>query len=259
MPIYSELFTATDRTPFFYILTHISDGKRYAGSKTRIGCLPSDLWTKYFSSSKIVKNIIKIEGKDSFIVEVRKIFTNSKQCLLYESKFLTKIKAANNPMWYNQHESVPLGPFPNSAITRSRKSKSKIGRKWINNGVVQFLIKLSELQYYINLGFSLGKKKSSLSTKEKVSESSKNRIHIYHALLKTAKFIKLNDWPIYEIQGFIQGRIRKEESNKKQAHTNTGKIYIKNVSLGICKVINPVEFSSFKDLGYIQGVIRHKI
>ena len=53
-----------DRTPFVYIIRDITNGKRYGGVKFSKGCRPSDLLTKYYTSSRIVKNLIK-DGKPS--------------------------------------------------------------------------------------------------------------------------------------------------------------------------------------------------
>jgi hypothetical protein len=45
--------------PFTYLLKHIPTKKYYYGVKLKKGCHPNDLWTKYFTSSKIVKSLIK--------------------------------------------------------------------------------------------------------------------------------------------------------------------------------------------------------
>ena len=60
--------------PFTYLIKHIPTNKYYYGVRFRKNCNPNDLWTKYFTSSKKVKLLIKKYGKKSFIFEIRKIF-----------------------------------------------------------------------------------------------------------------------------------------------------------------------------------------
>lgn len=58
----------TDRTPYFYIIQHISSGKLYAGSRWAIGCYPAEFMKAdgYCTSSKKIKKIIEAEGIESF-------------------------------------------------------------------------------------------------------------------------------------------------------------------------------------------------
>ena len=97
-------FTAKDRTPFFYVITHIPTGKRYAGSKTSKGCHPSQLWSTYFSSSKVIERLISEEGKEAFTFEIRAIFDCPKKCRAYECRFLKRIHASTNSSWFNLSE-----------------------------------------------------------------------------------------------------------------------------------------------------------
>lgn len=56
--------------PFTYCITFILTGQRYYGSryannKTTVAH-PDQLWTTYFTSSKVIKSLIKEHGKESF-------------------------------------------------------------------------------------------------------------------------------------------------------------------------------------------------
>lgn len=44
----SENFTATDRTPYTYLIVHKPTGKLYYGAKWKKDCLPKDFWITYF-------------------------------------------------------------------------------------------------------------------------------------------------------------------------------------------------------------------
>jgi hypothetical protein len=95
-------------TPFFYIIKHKS-GKQYAGVKFAKGCQPSDLLTKYFTSSKVVKTLLQ-EDSSSFEI-IKTIEFESKQLAMeFEEFFLTEIKAHINPNWLNRSAGRAINP-----------------------------------------------------------------------------------------------------------------------------------------------------
>jgi hypothetical protein len=89
--------------PFTYLLTHKKTGKRYYGVRYWKNADPSELWNTYFSSSQIIKRLVKEEGPEAFDAEVRKVFSSKEKALLWEQRFLTKVDAARNAMWFNRH------------------------------------------------------------------------------------------------------------------------------------------------------------
>ena len=62
-----NIYTAQDRTPYTYIITHLPTGKRYYGSRYSQYCRPDDLWFKYFTSSRAVHELIEQDGRDAFL------------------------------------------------------------------------------------------------------------------------------------------------------------------------------------------------
>ena len=84
-----------------------------------------------FSSSKIVKKLIKEYGINSFDYKIRKIFKTEKEARCWETKFLRKIKACSNDEWLNQNEGkASLGMLgkKHSVETRQKMSKSQSGK-----------------------------------------------------------------------------------------------------------------------------------
>lgn len=63
-----------DRTPFVYSVRNRTTGLFYYGSRYGKGCHPSDLWTTYFTSSKMVEMLVKTHGKDDFDVYIIQSF-----------------------------------------------------------------------------------------------------------------------------------------------------------------------------------------
>ena len=110
--------------PFTYLLKHIPTNKYYYGVRYKKGCHPKDIWTKYFTSSKKVKGLIKRYGKKSFIFEIRKIFKNPNQAINWENKVLKRIKAIYRDDFLNQTDNKCFDP-----ILISKYMKTKIGIK----------------------------------------------------------------------------------------------------------------------------------
>ena len=110
--------------PFTYLLKHIPTNKYYYGVRYKKGCHPKDLWTKYFTSSKKVKGLIKRYGKKSFIFEIRKTFKTQQQALNWEHKVLKKMKVIHRNDFLNQTDNKCFDP-----ILISKYMKTKIGIK----------------------------------------------------------------------------------------------------------------------------------
>ena len=77
-------------TPYTYLLRWSKTGRYYYGAQYGRKAHPSNLWTKYFTSSKKVSEYRKLYG-DPDIIEIRKIFANKKDCLNWEQKILLRI------------------------------------------------------------------------------------------------------------------------------------------------------------------------
>lgn len=86
--------------PFTYLIFHVPTKKAYYGVRFAKGCLPSDLWTKYFTSSNRVKRLIDIYGKDSFVIKIRKTFIDRHDAVNWEQKVLKRINLKNGK-WLN--------------------------------------------------------------------------------------------------------------------------------------------------------------
>lgn len=113
-------------TPFCYYLYHRPTKQHYYGIRYRRGCQPTDLWTKYFSSSSLVKKLIEQHGADSFDWQIRKTFNDPISALLWEHRFLTRINAAERSDWLNRHNGGNKFRGPTAHTT---KTKQKISNK----------------------------------------------------------------------------------------------------------------------------------
>ena len=92
--------------PYTYLIKFLPTGQVYYGSsyannKHKVSN-PEQLWITYFTSSKIITNLIKQHGIESFQFEVRKIFENRHDAVNWETRVLKKVNAKQNPLWLNK-------------------------------------------------------------------------------------------------------------------------------------------------------------
>lgn len=73
--------------PYFYKIKHIPSGCYYVGSQYGKQSCPDNFFKTYFTSSKIIKTLIKNDGIESFIIEKILICNDAR---IYEKRFLKK-------------------------------------------------------------------------------------------------------------------------------------------------------------------------
>jgi hypothetical protein len=94
--------------PYTYLIGWSKLDKWYYGSETssiKKIANPSNLFTKYFTSSKHVKNFIKNNGMPD-IIQIRKTFKTKQAAIIWEQKVLQKIDAKNNPKFLNRTNNI---------------------------------------------------------------------------------------------------------------------------------------------------------
>jgi hypothetical protein len=99
MNIYSH--TAQDRTPFTYIIGWSELNKFYYGKRTAKNCHPSELWTKYFTSSEYVNDfVLQFGNPDIILVDI--IFDSVSVCNHYEEFFHYSNNVVHDSKWLNE-------------------------------------------------------------------------------------------------------------------------------------------------------------
>jgi len=106
--------------PFTYLIKHVPTNRYYYGVKYKKGCHPYDLWTKYFTSSKKVKGLIRRYGKKSFIFEIRKTFKTAQQAVNWEYKVLKRMKVIHRNDFLNQSDNQRVD---SKLLSKIRKGK----------------------------------------------------------------------------------------------------------------------------------------
>lgn len=149
-------------------------GCRYAKHLTD-EMISNDLWIRYFTSSKLVRALIKTYGYDSFEPKIRRVFSNSDDAKSYEVSLLKKVNARTNPAFLNQCNSV----FENAPAL-----------SWITNGIIDTMIAANKP---IIPGFWYGRSKNNKNRKYDESPL-KGRIHVLDSDLELRRMILASDY-----------------------------------------------------------------
>ena len=114
--------------PYTYLIKHRPTGQVYYGVRSANKVDPhEDLWNKYYTSSPRVQRLIEETGKESFDVEVRKVFETKEQAVAWETKVLRRCKVLHDVRWLNQNVAGYIIPTEesNKKISDFHKGKPK--------------------------------------------------------------------------------------------------------------------------------------
>lgn len=117
--------------PYTYLVKCIPTNQYYYGVRWA-NKLPAhqDLWSTYFTSSKVIRKLRDQYGDSAFLVEIRKEFDNVDSAMIWESKVLTRLKVLKDPKWINAN--IRGANFrrvgPTSVHTRQKMSIAKRNR-----------------------------------------------------------------------------------------------------------------------------------
>lgn len=98
----------TTYKPFFYIIQNTHNGMYYAGAKWSKTTTDPNQFMKdggYITSSGTIHKIIQEHGLDVFVIRRLRIFISGEEAFKYETRFLRKVNAKDNPMFYNLHNN----------------------------------------------------------------------------------------------------------------------------------------------------------
>lgn len=186
--------------PYVYLIGWTKLDKWYIGSRTAVGCHPSDLWKTYFTSSEYVKDFREANGEpDSF--EILKKFEEPKEALAFEEEKQREFDVINNDKFLNKniggkdfycigawigkkHSEETKEKIKNALLgrkdsleTRLKKSLSRIGEKNPRWGKPSPMLGKKQSEKFKKRMSEVHKGKSvSEETRKKMSKIAKNRI-----------------------------------------------------------------------------------
>lgn len=153
-------------TPYTYLIGWSAHNKYYYGSQYHKKANPKDLWTKYFTSSKFVKQFRKHHGEPD-IIQVRQCFTDPKNALMFEDTVLRRLNVSQQDKWLNRCVGGNLKSRLGVKFTEEHKQKLReksLGRLHTE----ETKQKLREK--------ALLRPPASEETRKRMSESTKNRV-----------------------------------------------------------------------------------
>jgi len=188
--------------PFTYLIKHIPTNKYYYGVRFKKSCHPNDLWTKYFTSSKKVKGLIKKYGKKSFIFEIRKIFKTPQEALNWEHKVLKRMKVIYRNDFLNLTDNKSVDPQYLSEINKGEKNpwyNKKHNKKSLEKIRLSSLMRRQSEETKEKIRLANKGKKLSKETKEKIrlaGMNNTNRVGKKHSkeTLEKLRLAKLSYW-----------------------------------------------------------------
>jgi hypothetical protein len=105
----SQSHTASDRTPFTYLIGWRKLDKWYYGVRYAKNCHPSDLMQTYFTSSINVKKFIETNGMPD-VIQVRKIFCDKTSAINWENKTIMRMAMVEDDRFLNRCHSKSVHP-----------------------------------------------------------------------------------------------------------------------------------------------------
>ena len=190
---------------YTYTIQHLLTNKIYYGVRKSTVI---DLGTTYFSSSKLVKQMLQEEPIENFKFKVRKKFQSYEEARLHETRLLSRIQAVTNPMMLNQAVSSPrlCAKNPTAEIQR-RESISKAMKQLWNNPAykdAQSFNKLSSEERSTRGKAGALKRAANYASGKTLRKSQKAKSYKDVVLVKDGvlKTVKANQVPAYAKSGW---------------------------------------------------------
>ena len=146
--------------PYVYYIICQNTGDKYIGSKYgKKTADPTLFWINYFTSSKLVHQLIKIHGLASFNFSIRKTFDSAKECIEYETKLLKRLNAAKRGDFLNKHNN-DWSQIDRKKVNKARRAAPR--RRWITDGLNDQMVLLDDI---IPNGWKIGRSNGKSSGK----------------------------------------------------------------------------------------------
>jgi hypothetical protein len=114
--------------PYTYLIKHLPTNRVYYGVRAANKVEPEqDLWHHYFTSSSKVQQLLEETGRDSFEVEIRRVFETKEQAVAWETRVLRRCRVLEDDRWINQNVAGYIVPTEESRkkISDFHKGKAK--------------------------------------------------------------------------------------------------------------------------------------
>jgi len=109
---------------YTYLIGWSSMNKYYFGLRYKRGCKTTDLWTKYFTSSKQVKMMREFFGEPD-IIQIRTMFDDISKAREHEHKILSRLQVLKNDKWLNNTTNRAFSNNNNAGLFSDPERKQR--------------------------------------------------------------------------------------------------------------------------------------
>ena len=213
--------------PFVYVVREKSSGKKYIGSRTAVNCMLTDMGSRYFTSSKYVKEIWEEDLSSFEVIEIYPCESNH-SALILEEILIKEKDAVFNDEYYNLGFAGVLYNKSGTKITDDHKRIISESNK--------------------------GKIKST-ETKTKMSEAQKFKVNVLD--LETNQTLRC----FVDDPNYVSGRYQHINPNKGRpirdhvktaiVEANTGKVVVRDTET------NQILKCDVDNINYVSGRYIH--
>lgn len=114
-------------TPFTYLIGWSQHDRWYYGVRYAPGCDPSDLMTRYRTSSRYVKEMIRLHGMPD-VIQIRRVFTDVNKAREWEHRVLRRMRVVRDPRWLNRTDRISFVCKGHDEATRKKISEAQMGK-----------------------------------------------------------------------------------------------------------------------------------
>lgn len=113
--------------PYTYLIKFIPTGQVYYGVRFAKGCHPDEFWQDggYFTSSKIVHQLIEEYGSEWFEYEIRQVFDDVNKARDWEEQVLKRMNAVESKQWLNRTDNRSFIRNKNTYTIKEQNKKEQ--------------------------------------------------------------------------------------------------------------------------------------
>ena len=195
---------------YIYKTTNLVNGKIYVGQHKADEFEPDF----YIGSGTLFRRAVEKYGSENFKNELLCECFSQKDMDEKEMFWISELNTLDSSIGYNLTKGGFGGASPRTEDTKNKIAEYNTGKTLVNDGVICFRIKQSDLKEYLKLGYSYGTLpyKRTSEFKEKVSKTTTGRICISKGNIRTR--IDPEKLPQYLDEGYSIGWVKEEDKKK---------------------------------------------
>jgi len=226
---------------YTYLIGWSSHNRYYYGVRYATSCNPSEFWSSYFTSSRHVKEFVRLHG-DPDIIQIRRTFSNADDARLWEHKVLRRLNVVNDPRFLNKSDGLSVSL--ESSIQGGRQKKSDTMRKRLSEYRTGKITPQKTRE-----AISISKKGSPLSEEARIK-----RKQTMSDPLVRKKLSEIGKTKIGELNSFY-GKTHSDETKQKISKSKKGTKSVNRKPV----VIDGVEYESIKQAHLVTGISKYFI